>query len=509
MIAGPRGGRSPLAPWAGLLVAISACAGTAGEAAPRPNVLFILTEDQGAHLGALGTPGLETPHMDRLARGGVLFRQAFVDNPVCSASKAAIYTGLHAHTSGIRENTVNFFVPADGLTAQQRAHRLYRIARIRAACPTLVELLHGAGYHTGVTHKLHVTPNEKFPFDEWIRQPSREAARDFMRRARSRGKPWFLMYNIRHPHRPFRSSETTAIGVDPGEVDPPGSLPDSPVVRRDWAEYLDAIQLADSGVGEAVAALRESGEEERTLVIFMGDHGPGFQRAKRSPYDLGLRVPLVVSGPGVRRGVVRDEVVGSIDLMPTILDWLSIERPELEHGRSLRPLLTGERGARWRDVLVCEVHHHCRRPPEIGMQERSVYDGRHRLIWREHPELPRDVNADLRDRKPWGNRTYAETRARRREQPLPWRLLGEIDNGRLGGSPPRVELYDTREDPDEIRDLASDPAHRETLRRLLGALREWAERTGDGSIRVPETWPPEPSPSEPSSSEPSPAAPRE
>ncbi len=129
----------------------------------RPNVLFILTEDQGAHLGYVGTPGLQTPHMDALARRGVYFREAFVAYPACSASKAAIYTGLHGHTNGQLNNTVNYFKPASELTPQERQNALYRENRIRSEYPTLVEILARAGYHTGVTYKLHVAPNEKFP----------------------------------------------------------------------------------------------------------------------------------------------------------------------------------------------------------------------------------------------------------------------------------------------------------------------------------------------------------
>ena len=101
---------------------------TSAAAKARPNILFILTEDQGAHLGVLGTAGLRTPHMDALARSGMLFRNAFVAYPVCSASKACIYTGLHNHRNGILNNTVNYHKPAAKLTPAN--------ARSRSTCAT-------------------------------------------------------------------------------------------------------------------------------------------------------------------------------------------------------------------------------------------------------------------------------------------------------------------------------------------------------------------------------------
>jgi len=134
-------------------------------AAPKPNILFILTEDQGAQAGFLGTPGIRTPHMDRLAKSGRVFRNAFVAYPVCSASKAAIFTGLHNHANGLLNNTMNFHKPAAQLTAAERANPTYAKNRIRDTIPTLTERLHAAGYYQAAMHKLHLSPNEKFPYD--------------------------------------------------------------------------------------------------------------------------------------------------------------------------------------------------------------------------------------------------------------------------------------------------------------------------------------------------------
>ncbi len=260
--------------------------------ASQPNILVILTEDQGAQIGLVGTPGLQTPHMDRLARSGVYFDNAFVAYPVCSASKAALYTGLHNHTNGILNNTRNYHKPASQLTESESNNELYRLNRIRPGIPTLVERLRAAGYYQGVTHKLHVAPAEKFPYDEFIRGQDGKAVADFIERVRKTGKPWFLLHNISVSHRPFPNSDRVSIRVDPQAVKLPAFLPDTPVVRKDWAEYLAAIEKADQLVGEGLEALRAAGEEDNTIVLFLGDHGPCFQHGKMTLYDLGLRVPL-------------------------------------------------------------------------------------------------------------------------------------------------------------------------------------------------------------------------
>ncbi|MFW6162252.1 MAG: sulfatase [Planctomycetota bacterium] len=454
-------------------------------------MLFILTEDQGAQLGYVGTKGVETPHMDALARGGVYFSEAFVAYPVCSASKAAIYTGLHNHVNGLMGNTLNYFRPADKLTDAQKQHRLYQANRVRDRYPTLIEILRDAGYHLAVTSKLHVLPNHKFPFHEYRRigrgaGGAGRAVKGVVERARQNGRPWFLMLNISWPHRPFRNSDKTAIGVDPQIADPPGFLPDTPVVRQDWAEYLDAVEQADRQVGEGLAALRASGEENRTIVVFMGDHGPGFHRGKMSLHDFGLRVPLAIKGPGIRKGVRSDALVSELDLMPTLLDLLGLDAPALQHGLSLRPILEGKPGAKGHDHIFAEIAHGSPITHD-GMQERSVYDGRYHLIYREG-RGPRTVNADLRDWAKWRNRSYAETVKHKARFPEAFRMLREIDPGRLGSTPPRLELYDLGADPGELRDLAGVPEHRQAQTRLLVALRRWAKETGDQAIH-PQRFP--------------------
>lgn len=457
--------------------------GLASTSQAQPNILFILTEDQGAHMRALGTSDVKTPHMDALAASGALFRRAYVAYPVCSASKACIMTGLHAHTNGLVNNTNNYLKPAAKLTEAEKNSPPYLHTRIRTAAPTMIEVLAQAGYHTAVSGKLHVSPNERFPYDDFIPKPAaKRALAGVIKRAA--GKPWFFLHNsTTFTHRPFVNSEKQPISIDPTKVKLPAHLPDTPTARRDWAEYLDGVQRNDQVVGEVMAALRESGAESNTLVIFMGDHGPAYQHGKMSPYHLGLHIPLIIRLPGAKP-LVSDELVSELDLLPTLLDLLGVRYDSPLHGKSLKPLLEAQSDAKGHDFIFAEVSGRSLDKPR-GMEERSVLDTTHHLILRSRLEEPKVINADLRDMKPWLNRIYGETVRVKAEFPEAYRILSEMDPHALGGKPPVVELYDLKHDPDELHNLASDPAHRPQLERLFAAMQAWIKDTRDRAMILP------------------------
>ncbi len=448
-----------------------------------PNLLIILTEDQGAHMSALGTPGLQTPHMDALAQSGTLFRNAFVAYPVCSASKAALYSGLHNHTNGILNNTVNYHKPASQLTEGEKRHRLYQTNRIRDGIPTLVERLNQAGYYQGVTSKLHVVPNEKFPYDEFMKSHDKQAAADFIQRAKQVGKPWHLFFNIPNSHRPFPNSDKVEIRVDPSQVKLPRFLPDTPVVRQDWAEYLAAIEEADRFVGEVMEALRESGQADNTYVVFLGDHGPCFVHGKMTLYDLGLRVPLVVRGPNLPSNVVSQALISEVDIFPTIVDFLSLPSLAKTHGVSFREALEKKSLSSKRDFAFAEISH-LGPLPNDGMQERSVTDGTWHLIYREKVEKRwRQVQADSKQWTPWGNRSYDETVRVKDQFPEAYRLLTQFDPQNLDGHVPKTELYFLPSDPDELQNRIGDGSIIDHEERLLEALKSWVKETNDPAVQ--------------------------
>lgn len=469
-----------------------------GEAQPitRPNILLIVLEDVGSQLGALGTPGLSTPNIDRLADEGVIFTQAFTETPSCSPSKAAIYTGLHAHRNGLTANAANAYKPAAELSTGERNFYLYETQRVRDRRPTLIERLRDAGYRTMVTNKLHVAPNERFPYDVWsspMVNPDDQEVQAFIEQSQRNGDPWLVWYNINTTHRPFLEAT-----VDPAAVEVPPHLPQtSDVVRNDWAGYLTSIQAADDAVRRALNNLEATGTSD-AIVVLVSDHGPAYHRAKYSPYDLGLRVPLIVKGPALEilEGALRDEVVGTIDLLPTLLELAQIPAPPGLDGASLVPLLRGEAGANGHEYLVSSVYHRRRgdvrdlvdldgRPYGFAIHdssELSIYDGRLRLIFRPDPAAPHDFPDDLFSLSRWDNPVYGEIRDNFQGTAYhDW--LARIDNGQSYGLvPPQIELYDSAVDLGEIDDLAAVPGHEAALNRLMVALQLWAIQTRHGEV---------------------------
>lgn len=472
-----------------IILLLAGCLSPASRAAEPVNVLFFLTEDQGGHLSYLGTPGLNTPHMDAIAEAGVYFDRGYVNYPVCSPSKANIYTGTYAHTNGLINNTHNFFVPADELKPGQLNNPIYKRIRVKDELPTLTELFKEAGYHTAVSGKLHTAPNEKFPYDEWFKDATTQRSAEFLKNAKSAKKPFFFFCNIQAPHRPFRNSDQVKIDVDPAAVELPAFLPDTPVTRKDWAEYLDYCQVADQQIGDVMTALEKSGMADNTLIVLMGDHGPAYHRGKMTLYQFGLNVPLAFSGPGIPAGRRSSQIITGVDMFPTMLELAGLDAPESQ-GQSMTALVRGEDGATGREYAFAEIMHGGQQTDD-GMQERSVFDGRFKMIYRENADQPRDVNSDLKyfvlnlpdGRKiPWRNRVYDEIVRKKDQFPEQYRRLTEIDRQTYGVKLPAFELYDTDADPAEFNNLAEDDAYADDLQRLQDVMRKWVEQTQDSYV---------------------------
>ena len=451
----------------------------AAAAAPNKwNVLLILTDDHGAHLGALGTPGLRTPRIDQLAREGVLFSNAFAATASCAPSRCSILTGAYPHSNGVWRNVLLGMIPVPPAARD--------VVGVHRDVPTLVEILNQAGYVTGITAKYHLNPPSKFDFQHKIPIPKqrpesyRAAVGKFIQDAG--GRPFFLMANTTFPHRPFRSHlfPTDVAPVNPDETQPPPSIPDLPGVRQDWADYLTSIQCADAITGAILDALRESGQERNTLVLFAGDQGPAYVRGKATMYDLGIRVPLIVKGPGIAAARDTKNLVSLIDLAPTVLDYLGIDIPSTVQGASLRPLLEAKSGAPWRSLIFAEHNSH-------GLKEiypvRSVYDGRFHYLRNLMPEREYAFIADARDAGPqWDNNAFEPTLAAKEQFPIQYELLQATIRR------PPEELYDRVSDPHEMHNIAADPRFAAALGRLREAMNQWMRQTNDPGDPEKITW---------------------
>ena len=450
--------------------------------AQRPlNVVLILADDQGAHLSALGTPGISTPNVDALARAGVLFTNAFAAVPSCSPSRSAINTGMYPHANGHWRNTITPLLTDADREFTRQGSRVDQVG-IHEYITTLPEVLQEAGYFTGITQKFHMSPPWKFPYT--ARDPVDNDPEEYRKViagwiAEAGDRPFFIQANVSPPHRPFRNHLDGHPGYlpDTADLEVPADLPDTPMLLNDLQEYFACVQLADACAGAIIAALRESGELENTLIIYTGDQGQAYQRAKATAYYAGLHVPLVISGPGVKTEVVSDSLVSLIDLMPTILEYLELEGPESVQGRPLWDLIGNgraqERLSVERPYVFGEANSHGP-PRDEHYPTRIVFNGRYYYMRNLMPGKEHRLPADMTATEPWGNYAYTATVEAAKTHPLPYRLLRQLESGR-----PAVELYDIVADPACTNNLAGRPQVTDVEARLSAALDRWRKETGD------------------------------
>lgn len=427
----------------------------------RPNILLIVSEDNGPELGCYGEPSVQTPNLDRLAAGGARFDNAYVPQAGCSQSRAALLTGLYPHQNG------------------QIGLATWKFRMYRPEIPNVVRSLSAVGYRTGSLGKLHINPSSAFPFDVHRISSSnfaRKRLADYAKQAeaffRSSRKPFFFSVNYPDAHRPFLN-QVGGLPKKPLRGDQIKPLRylclDSPGLREETARYYNCMARLDSLIGDLLEALRRSGKMENTLIVYLGDHGADLLRGKRTSYEGGLRIPLIVSWSGKLKGKqARTELVSTLDLMPTFLSVAGAKPIKGLPGSSLLPLLRGEKTI-WRKYLFTEYHTHS---AHNFYPQRTARDDRYKLI----------VNLMAGQTNPGYdftlNRFYPGLRTVILEAPQAIRMAYQRMK-----KPPRYELYDLKIDPYEIRNLASEKKCSAILDRLKKQTASWRERTKDPLLK--------------------------
>ena len=439
----------------------------------RPNVLFITADDLGLQLGCYGDTVIETPRIDALAASGVQFDVAYIAQASCSPSRSAMFTGLYPHANG------QYGLTAGGYFA---LHPHLRDA-------TIPNILKRAGYRTGIIGKLHVAPGASFQFDysrtnhveaRQVKLVARRAS-EFITQCGQ--QPFFLMVNYTDPHAyRHRDPETNKIVSDWTFLDRVDGLPktlvqpsaetvfpfqqiDSPEQRKRVAGYYNEVKRLDIGVGLLLETLKRHGHADNTLVIFIGDHGPPFNRGKATTYEGGLRIPFLVRWPGVTKPMRSSAMVSTVDILPTILDATSAKTDVEMHGRSLRPVLENA-DAPWREFLAGEFHVHG--PP--WFPQRAIRDARYKLIRNLLADSARPTGAID------GDIGYATSRE---DRYAGTHIRTVFDTY---AEPPEFELYDLARDPWEFHNLAGNAEHAEAEQRLKTALEAWRHETNDPTL---------------------------
>jgi N-sulfoglucosamine sulfohydrolase len=439
---------------------------SARDGGARPNIVVILTDDQGCEIGAYGDNQAITPNLDKLASGGALFARAFVAQSSCSPSRSSLITGLYPHQSG-------------QIGLDQFGYAM------RPGIPTVFNHLKSAGYRTGWIGKTHVSPGEEVmkdvdehalgaPATIQVRQTA-ERARKFI--AGCGAAPFFLFYNLVDPHAPYKDQ----VAGEPPKPRGPADVEPWPYIgvgnaaraKQLVASYYNCVERADRGVGYLLQVLADLGKADNTLVIFTSDNGPGFPRAKSHNTWVGTRVPLIVRWPGHATGGMRmEQLVSFVDLAPTLLEAAGVPIPENLPGRSFLPLLRGEATA-WRTHVFTEHTAHC---PNQYFPRRAVTDGRHLLVWnleggkRGNPFPMGDARSEvimdlIAKTMPGSDLAKAIERAK---------------------NPPEFELIDIQNDPAELHNLADNPEYAPILADLKERIQHWQEETND-PLRDPAT----------------------
>jgi arylsulfatase A-like enzyme len=434
-----------VAPAAVILLAIVGSSQLAGHAlaadkttqpASRPNILWITSEDNGPHLGCYGDAFADTPNLDGLAQRGLTYRFCWSNAPVCAPARTAIISGLYPPSTGAEHMRSMTQLP-DGM-------RMYP------------QYLREAGYYC--TNNSKEDYNLEKPGKVWDDSSPRAHWKN-----RGEGRPFFAIFNHTVSHESQIRKRPHKAVHDPAKVRVPAYHPDTPEVRQDWAQYYDKLTEMDALAGENLQELAQAGLAEDTIVIYFGDHGAGMPRSKRWPYNSGLHVPLLVYIPDkfaelrtsdYEAGGQTSRLVSFVDLAPTVLSLAGIQPPEHFQGHAFlgkyaaapQPFIYGFRG----------------RMDERYDLVRSLRDERYIYIRNYMP-----------------HKIYGQHVSYMFETPTTQVWKQRFDNHLLQPpqsyfwqTKPPEELYDLRQDPDEVHNLAGSAEHQAVLQRMRMALRE-------------------------------------
>lgn len=475
---------------AGVVAAIAGKVWPLHAQTARPNILWLVSEDNNPILGCYGDPLAQTPNLDALAKRGVLFRHTYSAAPVCAPSRFAILTGVHPESCA----------PAN----QMRA-----MATLPPQIRPYPALLRDAGYYCTNNAKTDFNCNADAAalFDD--------SSRTAHYKNRPAGRPFFAIFNHESTHesvlipaqtRPRRAAPAAAAGapaaapadsvyppgaaaaratdlaagpVKPGDIRVPAYLPDTPDIRQDRATYYNAVTVMDAQIGAKLKQLEDAGLAEDTIVFYYSDNGGVHPRSKRYCYADGLRCALIVAIPpkwqhlsAVKMGTVITSPVSLIDLAPTLLSMIGAAVPSSVQGTAF----LGPGAATPRRYAFGMRN----RMDERYDFVRAVTDGRYHYIRNYSPHRVFQHGAfewQLRGYQSW-EREYRAGR------------LNQVQSRFFTGTRPFEELYDVQEDPDSVENLADAPAHAARLATLRRALDEHMLATNDNGF-IPEGMPQE------------------
>lgn len=430
-----------------LLLVITSCVDNkhrgqnSAAVAERPNILWIVSEDNSPFIGAYGDTFATTPNIDRMALSSVLYENAFATAPVCAPSRSSLITGVYPTAMGT-----------------QHMRSTYPIPDFIKFFP---KYLREAGYYTtNNAKKDYNTPDQPGAWDE-----SSEKA---TYRNRKPGQPFFAVFNINISHESALHKPVDSLRHSPENVPIPPYHPQTPAFKRDWAQYYDKIEMMDKQVGDLLRELEEAGLAENTIVFYYSDHGGVLGRSKRFMYDSGLHVPLIIRFPEKYRslapaapGTRTDRLVTFADFGPTVLSLANIPAPAYMQGKAFL-------GAYQVEAPEYAFSFRGRMDERIDMV-RSARDKKYRYI---RNYMPHKIYGQYLEY------LWKAPSMRSWEEAYKAGTLNEVQS-RFWQAKPVEELYDAQKDPHNIHNLANKPDYQKVLERMRKANQQWLLETRD------------------------------
>jgi Arylsulfatase A and related enzymes len=432
--------------------------------AQKPNILWIIAEDISAYIAPYGDSTASTPNINRLAREGIRYTNAFSVAGVCAPSRSAIITGMYPTSIGTHNMRTLKVYPNLGIPD-------YSVV-LPPEVKLFPEFLRRNGYYC--TNNAKQDYQVKTPHTVWDESSGRAHWRN-----RQPGQPFFAVFTLEVTHESrIWTKKNDPLLVHPDSVPLPPYYPESPVIRKDVARMYSNIMEMDQQVGRLLQQLEEDGLLDSTIIFWFSDNGGPLPRGKREIYDAGIKLPLIIRLPGKERaGTTEDRLVSYVDLAPTILSLTGIPVPSYMQGQAF----LGSQAKPPRKYIYAARD---RMDSEYD-RVRAVRDHQFKYIRNFHPEKPFMQNISYRQQMDMMNELL------RLEQEG---KLNAVQQLWFRKTKPQEELYDTHKDPYELHNLAGDARYAAKLAELRAALEQWMQWTDDkGSIPekewVASMWP--------------------
>jgi N-sulfoglucosamine sulfohydrolase len=416
---------------------------TANAANEQPNFIFFITDDiSPADLGCYGSKVVKTPHLDEIAKQGLVFENAYLTISSCSPSRCSMITCRYPHNMGAPELH----------TSLPEGQPLFPLA------------LKEKGYYTVLSGKHHMGKNANKAFDKISggKGPSRSEDWVEILASRPQDKPFFAWFASSDAHRGWAFNEQAPHYADEDAVVPP-YLVDGPATRNDLASYYHEVSRTDYFSGELIKELKRQGIADNTYFIYCSDNGRPFPRCKTYLYDDGIKTPLIVWSPGNVQPGRSKSLVSAIDIGTTILELAGVERDERMQGVSFAATLNDHENVT-RDYVFAEHNWH-------------VYQNHERLV--RHGDWVYIRNA-------WPERRVlcSESHDEFASGKELWQAFDEgglhADQKQIVRQPAVAEqLFNVTADPYQLTNLANQKDSAEVLAQLRKVLNEWTEQTGD------------------------------